>query len=562
MSNIYEIIDSLNLGEAETHKIQINLINNPEKEERLLFALTNKNNDAKTRFLESFLETIPVLKRSLEEITEVKKKVRLLENELYKTKFTVTVSHEVGKNVLNTASPTLNEIFSFLKSETPISLDSLDTTSLPQYCKNEDEVQKKFIKFFNSLKGRIKCNIIDTSTSNWLKDPIGKIDISIVDGSQVLWAHLISGIEIKQSLKNTTLYHEAIGQLVDRFQTVFRMQRGRRFIIGAVCCDNLIEFIYANSELKLKRSGLLELSFTKQTTGMQMLLNMLSSNQHQLGYSPPKDHEALVGTSGFTYENVLRQADNGRGSLVFSGFINSKKAVLKASMDLNNELKMLEILKDCEYIPQVINKGLLSDGRMFIVTTPAGVHLEAKKHGVKGTLKALRDVMKALKFSHEHHIYHRDVSYLNIVYKNQRGYLIDWGVASNTSDLVNAPLTGTYLFSSLPVLNCFESGVPHTYSVNDEIESLFYVFMYIACDGIVRWRKHSDLSTSVAIKYNVMICPFEFGRHLVKYAYGEFHEYLLKFRDIIFPYGSDLEKRNISIDEIIEIFGDWINELE
>jgi serine/threonine protein kinase len=85
------------------------------------------------------------------------------------------------------------------------------------------------------------------------------------------------------------------------------------------------------------------------------------------------------------------------------------------------------------------------------VTTPAGVHLEAKKHGVKGILKALRDVMKALKFSHEHHIYHRDVSYLNIVYKNQRGYLIDWGVASNTSDLVNAPLTGTYLFSSLPV---------------------------------------------------------------------------------------------------------------
>ncbi|PKY60306.1 hypothetical protein RhiirA4_483874 [Rhizophagus irregularis] len=59
MSNIYEIIDSLNLKEAETHKIQINLINNPEKEERLLFTLTNKNNNAKMGFLESFLETIP-----------------------------------------------------------------------------------------------------------------------------------------------------------------------------------------------------------------------------------------------------------------------------------------------------------------------------------------------------------------------------------------------------------------------------------------------------------------------------------------------------------------------
>ena len=60
MPNIYEIIDSLNLEEAEVHKIQINLINNPEKEERLLFALTNKNEDGKMRFLKSFLKTITV----------------------------------------------------------------------------------------------------------------------------------------------------------------------------------------------------------------------------------------------------------------------------------------------------------------------------------------------------------------------------------------------------------------------------------------------------------------------------------------------------------------------
>jgi hypothetical protein len=59
MSQIYEIIDSLNLEEKKTNKIQINLINNPEKEERLLLALKNKTDDAKKRFLESFLETIP-----------------------------------------------------------------------------------------------------------------------------------------------------------------------------------------------------------------------------------------------------------------------------------------------------------------------------------------------------------------------------------------------------------------------------------------------------------------------------------------------------------------------
>src|ERR1043165_2549859 len=105
------------------------------------------------------------------------------------------------------------------------------------------------------------------------------------------------------------------------------MQPDRPFIIGAVCCDKLVEFIYANSELQLKRSGLMELNFTKPTLGLQMLLNMISSNQHQLGYSPPEDHKVLT-TSGFTYKSLLRRADNGWGSLVLFGFINSKKAIL------------------------------------------------------------------------------------------------------------------------------------------------------------------------------------------------------------------------------------------
>ena len=110
----------------------------------------------------------------------------------------------------------------------------------------------------------------------------------------------------------------------------------------------------------------MELSFTKQTLGMQMLLNMISSNQHQLGYSPPEYHEVLVSTSGFAYKNLLRRADNGRGSLVLFGFINSKKTILKASNNLNNELEMLGILKDCKYVPQVVKKGSLPDGRMYV----------------------------------------------------------------------------------------------------------------------------------------------------------------------------------------------------
>ncbi|CAG8646392.1 11798_t:CDS:2, partial [Paraglomus brasilianum] len=127
-----------------------------------------------------------------------------------------------------------------------------------------------------------------------------------------------------------------------------------------------------------------------KTKGMEKLLNMLTANQHKLGYSPPEDAKALVDSiPDFDYETVLRQE----------------------ALDLNNELNMLQTLKDCEQVPKVISTGTLSDGRMFMLTTPVGKHLEAKKHGLKGTLKALLDIARALKFAHSHHILHHDVSY-------------------------------------------------------------------------------------------------------------------------------------------------------
>ncbi|CAG8640833.1 6075_t:CDS:2, partial [Funneliformis mosseae] len=71
------------------------------------------------------------------------------------------------------------------------------------------------------------------------------------------------------------------------------------------------------------------------------------------------------------------------------------------------------------------------------------------------------------------------------------------------------------------VLMRFKIGKPHTYSVIDEIKSLFYVFMHIACDGI------------------------EFNRHLTNYAHNEFHTHLSEFHKRIFPYDNELESKRI-----------------
>src|SRR5437763_1828624 len=58
MSDIYEIINSL-LEKEETKKLQIHLINHPEKEEKLLLALrSHENSKDKQSLLKYFLETM------------------------------------------------------------------------------------------------------------------------------------------------------------------------------------------------------------------------------------------------------------------------------------------------------------------------------------------------------------------------------------------------------------------------------------------------------------------------------------------------------------------------
>ena len=159
-----------------------------------------------------------IIMESKREREESNKKIQLLELAFYRSQYTntITVAHEIGKKFLETAS---------IVNQTPISFDNPDLSTLPQSCTNESEVQRKFVQFFKSLpRDQIQWSIVDTSSSNWLKDPIGKVDFSIIDVSEVVWLHFVSGIEIKYSLADTTSYHEAIGQLVDRFKTVFELQ--------------------------------------------------------------------------------------------------------------------------------------------------------------------------------------------------------------------------------------------------------------------------------------------------------------------------------------------------
>ncbi|CAI2201162.1 1517_t:CDS:2, partial [Funneliformis geosporum] len=106
-----------------------------------------------------------------------------------------------------------------------------------------------------------------------------------------------------------------------------------------------------------------------------------------------------------------------------------------------------------------------------------------EKHGLKTILMAFRDITKAIKFAYDLKILHRDISFGNIILFQNNGYLIDWGVASNISDITNTTLTATLLFSSIKVTEQLAQHNSISYTIEDDLEALYFTLVYIACDG-------------------------------------------------------------------------------
>ncbi|CAG8634613.1 9683_t:CDS:2 [Paraglomus occultum] len=186
-----------------------------------------------------------------------------------------------------------------------------------------------------------------------------------------------------------------------------------------------------------------------------------------------------------------------------------------------------------------------------MVMTPFGEHLDVVKHGWHGILKAFQDVAEAMKFANNHGILHRDISYGNIVFYEQHGYLIDWGVAVVGSPEVENALTGTILFSSVKVTTKLHENKKFTHTFDDDIESLFYTFLYVACDGVLKWKKGlGGMDFVAAMKFYTVYRNFSKQLEYVKN--NELLPYLHRFRDIIVSNWTD--KMAIDIDAVIRVF--------
>ena len=87
-----------------------------------------------------------------------------------------------------------------------------------------------------------------------------------------------------------------------------------------------------------------------------------------------------------------------------------------------------------------------------------------------------------------------------------------------------------------------------SYTVDDEIESIFYAFVSVLCDGRITWDKGDSMHQLLASRFTAMYGYFD---HQLEYAQEELHPILSRFHKLLF---GNKERKLVDIESIIGFF--------
>lgn len=151
-------------------------------------------------------------------------------------------------------------------------------------------------------------------------------------------------------------------------------------------------------------------------------------------------------------------------------------------------------------------------------------------------------------------IFHRDIKPTNIIVHDNVGYLIDWGIATTSSQVDKGKLSATLAFASMDVLNSIRTGESYSYSIKDEIESIFYTLVYILCDGDLRWKVTGSITEMYDSRYVTVNKHFE---EQLLCAPEECRPILDELHQRVFTN----ESKGVQVDEIIKCFNDKLRDV-
>ncbi|RPB19639.1 hypothetical protein L211DRAFT_853024 [Terfezia boudieri ATCC MYA-4762] len=255
-------------------------------------------------------------------------------------------------------------------------------------------------------------------------------------------------IELEFSIASD--HTEAIGQLSDRFSRIFEKQPWRPFVVGAIASGTEIEFVRMDRSFHYKRSGPIRLDLTdKSSPGVRMLLDFVTAPGDCLGYIPFDREKDLVQTINTIRYKALIQCKTGRDAnsrytFVALGIMEEEDMVIKGSINAHEFCKF--------NIPNVCLDGQFETGLPKVNGYEAtyGKHLQLSNDGIGVIIGCLYDVARTL--AALYHIFHRDIKPSNIVIHNGCGYLIDWGMETEGSEVNNLSATLAYCSIKLQIV--------------------------------------------------------------------------------------------------------------
>ncbi|KAJ3332900.1 DCN1-like protein 2 [Blyttiomyces sp. JEL0837] len=414
-------------------------------------------------------------------------------------------------------------------------------TRIMQHEEEEANVRAALRQLFEIVTTvcQLEVTVKDTSVSDSLKDPPGKIDFSVLEHSMSLWSELIAVMEVKVSLNSSNNYFTAAGQVIDRFSTLKYHQPARRLVYGVILgCDSIELFKYDLDRQKLIRSDEMTLKFEKDNKGFRQLIGLVNATKEDLGYikyDPP-----TVG--GFSPNLVLVRPSESRETSVVEGTLTKVSPEMEVKLKalpqgvigegytpvvckfgpvnkLNKEILILEKLaklihtafgSDQPHVPIILGHEV-TEKAMAILTAPLGYQIDVELHKLAGCLKAMRDVLLVLKICADNGILHRDISYSNclvrVVGNVHHGLLIDFNGATDAgSPLMETDLTMTPLFAAVEVHRAFQKkSADFKHILACDVEAWFYTILYISCNGKLMWtscREHHHLTRTADMDYD------------------------------------------------------------